>query len=224
MLMGVHQDRIATVLALLFLCGATADRLSFSPQMDPGPYHARVRSAALALPDVLGEWRAIDLPDADTQAYLRANVYINRRLTNRASGQQVYLSIIQCNDARDLIPHFPAVCYPGRGMLQMDIRPRDWLVDKTEITGSEYRFESNSFRQASSVVVDNFMILPNGFFCRDMKEVKSRLPIRDRFFGIGQVQIVFNEGTSSEMRDTAAREILSEHWGLIEAIRSGLPQ
>jgi hypothetical protein len=66
------------------------------------------------------------------------------------------------------------------------------------------------------------MILPTGMFCRDMKEVKSSLPIRDRFFGIGQVQIVFGEGTSAEMRDKAVREILGGHKDLIETIRSGL--
>jgi hypothetical protein len=90
------------------------------------------------------------------------------------------------------------------------------------VTGSEYRFESDGFRQGSSVIVDNFMILPTGMFCRDMKEVKSSLPIRDRFFGIGQVQIVFGEGTSAEMLDKAVREILGGHKDLIETIRSGL--
>jgi hypothetical protein len=222
MLSSIFQDHIATLLTVVFLGGATADRLSLAPQVDPEPYHQSVRAAAQKLPDVIGDWRAADSPDLSTQAYLRANVFVSRTLTNSRSGLQVYLLIIQCRDARDLIPHYPAVCYPGRGMNQTEVRPRDWDISGMVVTGSEYRFESDGFRQGSSVIVDNFMILPTGMFCRDMKEVKSSLPIRDRFFGIGQVQIVFGEGTSAEMRDKAVREILGGHKDLIETIRSGL--
>jgi Protein of unknown function (DUF3485) len=222
MFTGTFQDHIATLLTVLFLGGATADRLSIATQADPEPYHLRVRTTAQKLPNVIGDWHAMESPDPSTQAYLHANVYVSRMLTNSASGQQVYLSIIQCRDARDLIPHFPAVCYPGRGMNQIEIHPKDWDISGMIVSGTEYRFESDGFRQGNSVIVDNFMILPTGTFCRDMKEVKSLLPIRDRFFGLGQVQIVFAEGTSTEMRNSAVQEILGGHKDLIETIRSGL--
>ncbi len=119
------------------------------------------------------------------------------------------------------MPHFPAVCYPGRGLNQVEVRPRDWGVGETTIHGSEYEFESSSFRQANAIVVYNFMILPTGEFCREMKEVRRKLPIQDRFFGLGQVQVVFPAGISEEARDTAFGQIMEGHMNLIEAMRSG---
>jgi hypothetical protein len=206
------------------LAGAGLDRWSLRPPSDPKPYHQRIREVARQVPDHVGDWVVTDHPDSSTQDYLGANVYLSRTFTNAVTHQQARLLIVQCFDARDLMPHYPAVCYPGTGLTQLAANSRTWSVAGLSIPGTEYEFETNDFRQAGSTIVDNFIILPDGTLAHSMEEARAKYSMKYRYFGMGQVQVVFGGGVPSDVREAVFREVVGAHKGLIDAIRGGVQQ
>jgi hypothetical protein len=206
----------------VLLCGAAADRLSLVSPLDPSPYHQSVRKAAEQTPLNFGAWSGTDLPvPMEAKQQLHPNVIISRRYTNSLTQQRVALLLVQCSDVRDLTPHFPPMCYPGRGLTLISTQPRDWPLYQLTINGTEYQFESNSFKSDKLTIVDNFMILPNGRTCRDMIEVRRQIGLKTRYFGAAQVQLVFDSDTSQAERDSICTEFFKAYRPFIETVRSG---
>ena len=198
--------------------------MSVLPTKDPAPYHAHIRAVAEKMPMRVGDWVASDVPNDGTKEALNANVMINRQWVNGMTGQQISLLFTQCSDMRDLVPHYPAVCYPAHGLTQVQTKSKTWIVDGLRVSGIEYEFDSNDFRQANTLFVENFFVLPGGAITGDMKEVRSHLPLRDRYYGVGQVQIVFGAGMAEETRDDIVRQLVAAYKPLIDAILAGKVQ
>lgn len=223
--MKIRKDMIAVVLSLALLGGAAADRISLLSPTDPGPYHARVRAAAAALPMSFGDWVGKDVaipPEARSQ--LHPNVILSRQYHNFVDGRYVSLLLVQCWDVRDLVPHYPPICYPGRGLTLTLTQPGDWRAGDLTVTGTEYQFESNTFQSDKLTIVDNFMILPDGRTCRDMSQVRKQVGLKTRFFGAAQWQLVFDSDTPADARERICGEFITAYRPLIDAIRSGVQQ
>lgn len=215
-------DRTAMGLSALLLLGAAADRASLAPPIDPTAYHQQICALAGAVSWNQSDWYAVEQPTQErVGTWIHANIFRDILLTNALTGHSVNLLIEHCDDARDLIPHFPAVCYPSRGMDTMGVWNRDWKVGDMTIQGTEYLFDQNEFQAGGSLIVDNFMILPTGQFCREMKEVKRELPVADRYVGLAQFQIVFPATIPQAQREADLRQILLPCCDLIRAIRHG---
>lgn len=219
------KESLAIVCSLALLCGAAADRLSLLSPTDPAPYHRSVRVAAERVPLTFGPWSGTDVPvpqEAATQ--LRPNVIISRAYVNSLTQQRVALLLVQCADVRDLTPHFPPMCYPGRGLSLTSTEPKDWPMDQVTVNGTEYQFESNTFKTDKLTIVDNFMILPDGRTCRDMTEVRRLVGLKTRYFGAAQVQLVFNSEVPAAERQAICVEFFKVCEPLINTIRSGFRQ
>jgi hypothetical protein len=218
----VTKDIIAVALSLALFAGAAWDRWSVLPTQDPAPFHAHLRAVAASLPDRFGPWTSSDHKSESTEAYLHANIMIDREFVNGQTGEHASFLFIQCPDIRDLVPHFPAVCYPGQGKAQVeDPKTRTWNVGGLSITGTEYSFESETFKEADGVIVDNFMLLPGNQISKDMKEVRAHVPLRNRFYGVGQIQVVFPIGMPAARRDAVFVELVAAYKPLIDAILAG---
>ena len=203
------KDIIAVALSLALFAGAVWDRWSVLPTKDPSPYHARLCAIGAELPDHFGDWNSSDVRTPGTQEYLHANIMIDRHFVNTKTGEQAAFLFTQCPDIRDLVPHYPAVCYPGQGKTEIEERKtRTWKVGDLAITGTEYSFESETFKEADGVIVDNFMLLPGNCISKDMDEVKKHVPLRNRFYGVGQIQVVFPIGMSVARRDAIFVELV----------------
>lgn len=221
----VKGDFLAVGLTVTLLAGAAADRVSLLAPKDSGPYHRMVKSAAAAVPLNFGDWVGTDVavpPEASAQ--LHPNVIISRQFKNIVTGEQVSFLLVQCPDIRDLTPHYPPVCYPGRGLALTSAVPKDWRADKLTVQGTEYQFESNTFQTDKLTVVANFMVLPDGRTCRDMTEVRKQAGLRTRFYGAAQVQVVFSSDTTIERRDQICDEIIAAYMPLIRVISTGVGQ
>jgi hypothetical protein len=211
--------------SLQLLAGAAVDASLRVSAADAGPYHARVRQAAGRAPLTLGPWQARDVPQPEeVVALLRPNVLLCREFENKTSGERCSLLVVQCQDVRDLTPHYPPVCYPGRGLTLISTGIFDWQVGGLKVSGTEYDFESNTFRSPNLTIVENFMVLPNGRITPDMTAVKEQVALKNRYFGAAQFQVVFDSDISQERRRAITEEILSGYKPLIEAIRSGVAQ
>ena len=218
-----RTEWMAIAASLALVCGAAADRLSLRSPVDAGPYHRVVREAAAALPLDVGEWVGHDLPvPPEAAAQLHPNVIISRGYVSRATGRHVSVLLVQCWDVRDLVPHYPPICYPGRGLTLTSSAPADWHALGTSVAGTEYQFESNTFETNKLTIVDNFMLLPDGRTCRDMGEVRKQVGLRTRFFGAAQVQVVFDSDTPADERARACEQFIAAYGPLVRAIGSGV--
>lgn len=218
---GRIREAASLAASLVLLCGAAIDRAWRVSPADARPYHARVRETAAGAPLSLGDWVGSDepLPD-EVLSLLRPNVVLSRRFINSATGEHFSLLLVQCWDVRDLVPHYPPVCYPGRGLTLVSARPRSWRAGDLPIPGTQYEFESDAFDTPDLTVVDHFMILPDGRITRDMADVKREVSLRDRYFGAAQVQFVFDSTLPLERRDEICNLVLSAYRPVIDAIRS----
>jgi hypothetical protein len=217
------QDFIAVFVSLCLLGGAGVESWSSRPPPDASVYHAMCRDAAAKLPRTIGDWVSRDYdPTPDTIRLLRPNVLISREYTNTITGAHVSLLIVQCDDARNLTSHYPPICYPtSRGMEQIGAQQRQWSIGGQVITGTEYEFRSANFGPGTCVIVQNFILQPNGEIVPDMEPVKKQALARNRYYGAGQVQLVFDSQVPSDLRDAEFAELIEGCRPLIDTVLNG---
>jgi hypothetical protein len=222
------RDWLASILALLLLAGAAVDRLTVLPPVGSAEYHARVHAVAAQVEAAscsFGDWSSDVCPiPGEAVKLLRPNVTISRRYANRLTGESLGFLLIQCTDVRDMLSHFPPICYPYRGLSLLTQGPVDLSVKSLDVAATEYQFESSNFESANLTTVENFMIVPGESIAPDMDQVTARLKLRSRYLGAAQVQIVFNAATPPARRQQISREFIAQYNTLISDIASGVPR
>jgi len=208
----------ATVLILLALLGDKAF-LRMSP-VQTEDYHAAVKSAVQALPLVTGPWVGMDapVPEAAVQM-LHPNIILSRRYQNLSTNESVTVLLVHVRDARDVLGHYPPICYPGQGWKTQSGTPCDWQSGAMLVRGTEYEFGRDRLEGGSRLYVDNFLILAGGETCRDMDAVERAAQDRQRkFFGAGQMQFVHDARTSPQRRREIVEEFLKASEPALQAI------
>jgi hypothetical protein len=90
------------------------------------------------------------------------------------------------------------------------------------VSGTEYLFTRDQLQGGSEIVVDNFLILPSGKSCRNMDEVENAAQSRrERLFGAGEVQFVFDARITAERRHAIVERFLGYEWPVLGVISSG---
>jgi hypothetical protein len=214
--------RIAPILAtLLVLSALAADKALLRPvPAVADTYHARVREAADELPWHLGPWLGteVPVPQAAVQM-LKPNAIIAREFRNIETGERVTLLFVHVRDARDIIGHYPPVCYRSQGWSQINTRSSDWSTPERVLQGTEYTFSRGRLEGSTTTVVDNFLMLPGGETCRDMDAIE--LAAQDRLwklFGASQVQFIHDGSVRPERR----REIVEEIVYLLQPVLNAI--
>jgi hypothetical protein len=196
----------ATVVVLLALLGDRAFLRMSPAQTDT--YHSAVKAAVEALPTVSGAWVGMDTPVPEAAVrMLHPNIILSRRYQNLSTNESVTLLLVHVRDARDVLGHYPPVCYPGQGWKTQSATSLDWNAGTLLVQGTEYEFTRDRLEGGSRIYVDNFLILAGGETCRDMDGVERAAQDRQRkFFGAGQLQFVHDARTTPRRR----REIVEE--------------
>ena len=212
---------IATTVVLLALLG---DKLFL--RMSPAQadsYHATVKSASEALPMAFGSWLGLDVPVPEAAVrMLHPNKIISRQYRNIATDETVNFLLVHVRDARDILGHYPPICYPGQGWKMDSKSPMDWSREMHAVAGTEYQFTRDRMEGNSRLIVDNFLITRGGLTYRDMDGVELAAQDRQRkFFGAGQVQIVHGSATSPERRRQIVEEFLKFLEPTLQAISDG---
>jgi hypothetical protein len=214
---------LAIVLSAALLGGAAADRLSLPTPQGAASYHASVRAAYLQVPERIGDWTSRDVPvPAEATAQLRPNLILSRQYTNAVTGRSLSFLLVQCADVRDLVPHYPPVCYPGRGLMVTGTTRRTFSADGISFEATEYEFDANTFQQANPLSVVNFMLLPTGQIAADMDIVREQIALPHRYFGAAQVQVVMDSGWGQSERDATVEQLLRAYRPVLDAILSGV--
>jgi len=203
-------------LALLVLLG-----MAWESSTRPGPgqsegYHRRVAAAAAALPLEVGPWSERNETVAEAAVtLLKPNALVNRVYTDGSSGQSLAVLFVHCRDARDMIGHYPPVCYPASGWTLISQTPERWDAGGMELQGASYVFRRRSARGVQGMQIRNIMLLPDGRVTASMNEVHDLAADYGwRHYGAGQLQVLFPMNMPPGDRDaafdrfiTASREV-----------------
>ena len=215
----------APAASLCLLGVLLARQLTYPTPEDAAPYHERVRKAAEEVPYRVGNWIGTDVEViAAATKLLRPNVIVNRSFINRKTGQQASLLIVHCQDARDLAGHYPPRCYPSHGWEQMSAEPWSCQAESRDIDGTRYTFTIVRSGQPTSIIVSNFMVLPDGRIVPTMDEVyHAASDYLKRFYGAAQVQVLVDRETTDQAeRDRIAQTLIEAASPMIEAMASGI--
>jgi hypothetical protein len=176
------------------------------------------RAARETVPYCVGDWVGRDVePAPAVVAMLRPSVLLERSYRNLRTGESATVLFVRCGDARDLMGHYPPVCYPAHGRGLVSARGRGFRAGATEISGMRYRFAAGGTTSPGEIVVDNFMVLPSGRFGRDMDAVDAvaRDP-RLRRLGAAEVQVVTDAAMTDSRRDEVFESLVASFSPLFE--------
>jgi hypothetical protein len=154
---------------------------------------------------------------------LHPNVMLSRMYVNPSHmGQWCGLLIEECRDSRDMLGHYPPICYPAHGMTELSRQPRDWQIDGLPVHGMEYRFSSNDGGQSHVLPVFNFMIVPGVGCVPDMNSLqKAAKDYQRRYFGSAQIQLTFPPDLSESEQDQIFSDLMSPNAGLLRMLIAG---
>jgi len=220
----MSRNLIIPVFAALLIGGIAADAWTMRKPANADKYHARIKKVADSIPMRMNSWLGEDVPiEAEATALLKPNVVISRRFFDSVTGVSARFLLVQCSDARDMVAHYPPICYRARDWHPISDEARDWSLKDLKITGMEYRFESPSLADSRSIVIADFMIMPDGRIMRNMQAIEAAsADIHLRFYGAAQVQVSFDPSVPRAARDAAIVSLLGHFRPVIDEIRRGV--
>lgn len=220
---GGHSTRYACAMTLALLAGVTYTQYFLrQPAAGAEAYHERARLVAGDFPFHFERWLGVEVPVPQAAVtMLKPNFILSRRYQEIGSGRTASLVVVHCRDSRDILGHYPPVCYKGQGWLEDSTKPQDWVVGKETIEATRYVFHSDRAAGGQELVVDNFMILPNGLTARDMTSVTlAAQDNRLKHFGAAQVQVVYPQGMSEADRSDVFTAFVRELEPLIRSLKN----
>lgn len=207
---------LCTLVLLVLLGLGLPTHVSFDDQIE-----VRRKQVSNALDQVPfriggGRWNGvnIDIPP-DAQRMLRLNGALSRRYRGD-NGLVVNVLLVHCGDSRDMLGHYPPICYPANGWIETslgvnesaeitlntpsgDVPVLTYQYSRRESDGTEHRVR----------IFDTF-ILPNGGVTPHIGEINSssgRYALAVQ--GVAQLQILTPAGASEAQAIEAAEELLS---------------
>lgn len=217
-----HWSPLLALVLLAVMGGAAMMRPG---PADAEPYHQRVRDAAEQMPYRIDDWTGTPV-EAPRQAVelLKPNVLVSRSYKHEKTGERVEFLLVHCKDARDMAGHYPPICYPAHGWEAEGAEPADWRVNGVHITGMQYRFSYHRpLHGTTRIVIDNFMIMPDGEFLRQIDGVyNAAADYTLHFYGAAQIQLVTTDRMSDERRRELFHKFIGANLDVINALRSGI--
>lgn len=181
-------------------------------------YFAQVASAVDALPYRIGRWVGVDSePSPSGVKLLRPNRILQRRYMDPATGDAVSLLIVHCGDVRDMLGHYPPMCYPAHGWRLEQALPAQVRIEGRDAPARLYRFSRTDEITQRHMSILNFFILPNRDvpIAADMDTLErasgSAATVR---LGAAQIQILRESGDLG----AASPEVVEEFVRTLEPI------
>ncbi|UCD76258.1 MAG: exosortase-associated EpsI family protein [Phycisphaerales bacterium] len=193
---------------------------------------AEIAAAMQAVPRFIGDWVGEDwkVPPS-AQKLLRPNAIFSRSYLrlNRIDTppQRLQVLLVHCGDARDMIGHYPPICYPSSGWVdQRSEEPRSAALtfEGRRVPVRVYRFRRTGDDGHDQVIrIFNAFILPDGKTTREIDAINrqsERLAVSVQ--GVAQLQIITSPVMSGEEALQAAGQLLGGMTDLFDAL--GLEQ
>jgi hypothetical protein len=219
-----------TVAALMVLSVLLPNRASIGAQAEVRK--AEIARAVASVPNFIGRWVGPDSEDPNdrglapaAQRLLKPNAFLSRRYTS-PGGPWVQIVFVHCSDARDMIGHYPPICYPSAGWMEMPgpANPDHTLtVNGMPFPVREYDFKGYLESGREEVIrIFGAFILPDGAVTREIDDINrqsERLSVAVQ--GVAQIQIITSGRTTAEEAIGASEEVLNGMNVLFEALQFG---
>lgn len=225
----------AILLALLATGGVDAHR-----HQGIEPYMASVRIAIENIPVAIGSAVGTNVePTRAATDLLSPNKILQRRYLDPATGRGMSLLVVHCGDVRDMLGHFPPVCYPAHGWQPAQNRSTTIEIAGTSALAHVYEFVRTDDLIERRMTILNFFILPGspgssrggtasegagdgvtvGQIAADMRAVERVARLRGvAGLGVAQVQIVMDGTPGVDEQTRIAGEVLPVLEPLVRAI------
>lgn len=210
----------------VILAMTTLDKLRIDRHEADG-YHQRAAAAVAAVPARIGSWtsKEFEVPQSAIDL-LHANATLSRAYASNM-GREVGFLLVNCSDTRDMIGHWPPVCYKGQGWELPRTTPQTWSARGLSVPGTEYELTRtepgpNGPRERK-MIIRNFFVLPDGKIVGTMDGVNAAAKdYRTMAYGVTQIQILYPDTrVASWERDEIFATLIGANAPLIEALRSG---
>ena len=160
--------------------------MAFSSWLPTGVQHDEASAAAQravaeamgAVPFFVGDWVGRDeTVPPEAQKLLRPNAIFSRTY-QKPLGPRLHLLLVHCSDARDMIGHYPPVCYPSAGWVSEEIPGPAGAV--LHAAGREVPVRLYGFRRmhepgrVDRIMILNAFILPGGNVSRDISDINRQ--------------------------------------------------
>lgn len=197
-------------------------------QAPPGAeaYHEEVAAAIERIPYKIGDWVGTDVeaPPA-AQQLLRPNKLMQRRYENIVTGRTMSVLIVHCKDSRDMVGHFPPVCYPSNGWSAQGAQEASFALASGTFPARVYRFNRIVEGVEQRLRVFSFFVVPAGEaeIASDYDALNAASRDR-RLTGLGaaQVQLIGGEGFTEAERRAVIDEFIQALTPVIRLIGEGV--
>jgi hypothetical protein len=213
-----------TAVVMLSFAAALPNRIAGTPQ-------SQVRKAQLAqamndVPLLIDHWVGEDVPvPPEAQKLLRPNAILSRTYV-ASGGPALRLLIVHCSDARDMIGHYPPICYPSSGWIESPVGNADGVTinaGQCELPVRTYSFRRLRDRGTEDAIrIFNAFILPDGTVARSIDEIdrqSERLEVSVQ--GVAQLQVITAQELPLDRAVAAVNELLGGMTPLFDALRAG---
>lgn len=196
----------------------------FNPQSEVRK--AELRSAIDDLPYFIGDWVGtdVDIP-REAQQLLKPNASLSRTYEG-PGGAEVHVVLVHCSDARDMIGHYPPVCYPSSGWISMEPeRASDMQIEAGELRLPVRLYRFKRLREQGDedqIRIFNAFVLPDGTVTREIDDINrqsERLAVSVQ--GVAQLQLLTSAAMTHEEAVAAAGELVQGMRDLLDALRVG---
>lgn len=210
-----------TAAVLAVMAGYTV--LAARPTMGGEAYFAGVRQAIDALPMQIDGYIGADRPPLPAAIeMLRPNRLFQREYVDPLTGYGFTVLIVHCGDVRDMMGHYPPICYPSNGwMIESVSQQSIERSDGQQVPISRYVVHRGEGALRLSRQIANTFIVPRADepMGRDDKALDRVARTRwSSGLGAAQVQIITEASLSDEMRRHVERRVAEHLDGVIAAV------
>lgn len=220
---GAPAVTVALLAAMLFLGGGAPFRTS--PEIEA--YFARVKATIEAVPHQSGPWLGIDIPATPAAVeMLQPNKLIQRRYTHADTGEWFELLIVHCGDVRDMIGHYPPVCYPAHGWTLGPRRVVEVGDARTATRATSYTLSRDRELTRESIVILGLFALPapeGETLGHDLAHIERAGRFRERArLGAAQVQVIMPSEVAGTRREQIVETAVSLVGDVLHEVGKGL--
>ena len=221
---------VPAILAVTFLLlagmVATDATGTFRPPPDVTDYYASVADSIEAIPYQYGPWIGRDIPATPAAVeMLRPNKLFQRRYLNAETGVSFELLVVHCGDVRDMIGHFPPVCYPAHGWDLERKFPLGVDIGQSSADAIAYEFSIERDFASDTMLVLSLFAVPSSeglVLGGAYGPIEYAGRYRDRArLGAAQIQVITAAGLSDEQRASIHASALSLITETVAAVGEG---
>jgi hypothetical protein len=198
---------------------AMAIKLGITGGSVPEGYMRDVAAAVDNVSYATGGWTGSDTPITPSAVdLLKPNRLLQRRYSNLDGAGWFDLLIVHCGDVRDMIGHFPPICYPANGWTKGEQSDEDRAIANTTATTRNYVFSRDEDLRDIGIMVTSVFVVPtdDGLLISPDRNVIERA---GRFGetarrGAAQIQIV----TPRDMDEADRHNVIERAFHLVEPL------